>query len=412
MGSTCVLSIADYPLGETKASPPADWVSFFACTDFKKRRRRIGKRNPLIWGRPQPNTVNVLESIYEYIAPAWVVRERLDLFGFTLNEFDTKFRAWHRSECKSHRDSALPFELRGLNAVRAREALGALVKRQVLPWSIADSDVTAVEAALLRFIFDNETGINVRLILRAIAEHVDPNAAVVLDVSDQVQAGYYPPSAAAKLATASNAGDSRIVVLTEGVTDTEVLKRSMELLFPHLEPFFVWPNLTVPPMGGTSGIGHTLKALAPLGIRSPLIAVFDNDFEGVSTIKQLSKQLNIPSNFRLIRYPDINSATAWPNGCASINVNGGACSLELYFGIDVLGVGKNRPPIRWANVNSIGACQGSFDKSTKNALKRKFLAKADASTPGNLVGDWEDMRTLLRALISPVELPSVSSDDG
>lgn len=413
MGSVCTIAVADYPLGETKSDPPDDWISFFAPSDFIKQRRLRSKRNPLIWGAPNAEDSRIREFVYEYRIPAWVARDRLDLFGYTVDALDAAYRAWHREETVTHRHIDSPFPLRGIGAARARRIIGSLVQRRVVHWDKKNNKLTSPESELLDRIIHNGPPFDTRLLIRAIIDHVDPNAQVVLDLTDRVAAGYYRASDAAHFASAHAIGGSRLVVLTEGVTDTEVLQKSVALLYPHLSPFFVWPDLTVRAMGGTSGIEHTLKALLPLGIRAPMIALFDNDHEGHQTIKRISRTIKLSSNVRLIAYPDIDSAKAWPTdlptGRSFVDLNRKACIIELYYGSDVLGRDDSRSPVRWGNAGSPGEGQGSIQG--KDVLKGKFMEKAQASTPAKLVGDWNDMRKLVSSLLRPFEITIAIRDE-
>lgn len=413
MGSICGLSIAGYPLGETKGPVPSEWISFFTPSDFKKRRLARSKRNPIVWGQPNPNDENIRETICEYRASVKIVRERLELFGFTIEKFDAAFRAWRRGEGKQVRHVEVPNVTRRISPARVRRILGSLVERKIVSWQAKESDLTDLESHLLEHLLDYGSPIDSRLVLRALIDFVDPNADVVLDLSDQVWAGYYGPREAAKFSDAQKTGGSRIVVLTEGVTDTQVLQASMRLFYPHLADFFVWPDLTIRMMGGTSGIENTLKALLLLDIRAPVLALFDNDYEGHRAIAKLQRTLTLPANVRLIAYPNIDIVKAWPTdlptGRTCVDLNGKACSIEFYFGKDVLGEGEARPSIQWSNGSRPGEWQGTVQN--KDVLKEKFLAKAKSSTQTELIGDWDDMRTLVRSLLLPLDIPIEITDE-
>lgn len=234
-------------------------------------------------------------------------------------------------------------------------------------------------------------------------EYVPSTEDVVLELSDQVHAGYYDLKTARDMVLQRRIRDERIVVLTEGKTDTQVLSSAVRLLYPHLADCFVWPDLTARVMGGTSGLVHTLKALLSVGVKAPLLALFDNDAEGKRALAEL-RSLHLPSTVRAATYPDIESARAWPSaqpsGIQTSDLNGTGCSIELYFGADVLGTGDGRPLVQWSRDTGSGAWQGAI--AGKDALKKKFLEKETASTPQALVGDWDDMRALVRTMLLPV----------
>ena len=112
-------------------------------------------------------------------------------------------------------------------------------------------------------------------------------------------------------------------------------------------------------------------------------------------------------------YPDIDSAKAWPTdlpaGRSFADLNRKACSIELYYGSDVLGRDDSRSTVRWGNADPPGEGQGSIQG--KDILKEKLIEKARASTPEKLVGDWNDMRTLVSSLLRPFEITIAIRDE-
>jgi hypothetical protein len=184
----------------------------------------------------------------------------------------------------------------------------------------------------------------------------------------------------------------------------------MRLVFPHLAEYFIWPDLTVRPMGGTSGMIQTVKALMSVGVDARVIAICDNDSEGRKAVAEI-RRLGLPSHVHAMCYPNIASATSWPSvgphGVQYSDLNGRGCSLELYYGTDVLGTGANRTPVHWTkNGNEWHAAIQDKDK-----LKSAFLRKIAESSPGALVGDWSDMRALLRSMMFLVTNPPGQYED-
>ncbi|MGE4111792.1 MAG: hypothetical protein AB7E73_13920, partial [Burkholderiales bacterium] len=110
-----------------------------------------------------------------------------------------------------------------------------------------------------------------------------------------------------------------------------------------------------------------------------------------------------PPSASLDRTP-ISSATVLGDhvGRASVDLNGKACSIELYYGRDILGNGDERPLVNWSSGGRPGTWQGAIQG--KDGLKVKFMEKIRASTPEKLVGDWNDMKKLLAATLEPFEV--------
>jgi hypothetical protein len=106
----------------------------------------------------------------------------------------------------------------------------------------------------------------------------------------------------------------------------------------------------------------------------------------------------------VMNYPNITLADSYPtrgpNGETVQDVNGSACSIELYFGRDVLTVDGRLIPVQWkAYDERVKRYQGEIQQ--KDLLKDRFLQKTDAAKRNGLQtapGDWEDMRRLLEAV--------------
>jgi HEPN/Toprim N-terminal domain 1 len=403
MGSINVLTLGGYPLGETKGPPSNGWLSLFSKEDFKTERRPRRARNPLVWGKSSATDAGKRETTYEFRAPIQTVIARLELLGFTQAAVEADYRFGHRAEMREHRGIGFPYELRRIGVERALKTAANLMKRKVLRWNTKGAAVlNNLESYILA---DNEHRLDFSLpfsdwrsLIRGLLLYLPADGEVVLDLTDQVHGGWTSAKDCLERVEVA-ARSKRIVVVTEGKTDTEVLSAALQLLHPELTDYFVWPDLTVRLMAGTSGVEHTLKALHWVGVRGQVLGLCDNDFEGHSAIQRI-KRLHLPANIRATTYPRLATADDWPvidaSGTALQNVNGLGCSVELYFGSDILGSGAARPAIRR---RAPGPGQGAIDG--KDELKKKFLRKVQQSTPENLVGDWADMRKLIATLLVP-----------
>jgi hypothetical protein len=103
-----------------------------------------------------------------------------------------------------------------------------------------------------------------------------------------------------------------VVVLTEGATDTQLLSRSMEKLYPHLCGFYAFldhEGFSPPP--GTGNIANLVKGLAASGISNRVIALFDNDSAGtVAASGALNR--SYPKNFRILQLPTVPRGKSYP----------------------------------------------------------------------------------------------------
>ena len=132
---------------------------------------------------------------------------------------------------------------------------------------------------------------------------------VVQDITDLVGSGYYDEKdPVCDLALKNLKGDypanSKIIILTEGTTDTDVLEPSLKLLYPHLCEYYSFMDFGLKPQGGAGHLMNIVKSFAGAGIENKIIALFDNDTAAHSTVKSL-KKIDIPSNIRIAHYPNM-----------------------------------------------------------------------------------------------------------
>jgi hypothetical protein len=103
-----------------------------------------------------------------------------------------------------------------------------------------------------------------------------------------------------------------IIVLTEGSTDQFYLERAFALFHPELTDyvsFLDFNGWNVP--GGASFLESMIRSFMAAGIRDRIVAIFDNDTAGFASHQRLA-QLALPSNIRVLRYPDIDLAKSYP----------------------------------------------------------------------------------------------------
>ncbi len=154
------------------------------------------------------------------------------------------------------------------------------------------------------------------------------------------------------------------------------------------------------PAGGVGPLVYDVKSFAGAGIENRIIALFDNDTAAFSAVDIL-KNINIPNNIIIRHYPDIelakNYPTLGPNGMVDQNINGLACSIELYFGKDILEVDGTLTPVQWKGYDErIKRYQGEVMK--KPELKNRILEKikkAQANLSAIPSQDWSGIDSIL-----------------
>lgn len=223
---------------------------------------------------------------------------------------------------------------------------------------------------------DDRVDIDYRFYLRGFLEKLDDNIEIFLDVSDLINGGYYDENA--KITEQSLSQNDKTIIFTEGKYDTFVIKKSMELLYPQYVKYFSFLDIELSKLElGADRIITYLKSFISAGIINKVIVLFDNDAEGNFCKQKLLKLKHIPNNFCIKTYPDIKIAKNYPTICPTriekLNVNGSACSIELYLCKNVLKKQDQFIPIQWKSFNdNVGKYQGSFSDENKGEIQRKY----------------------------------------
>ena len=182
---------------------------------------------------------------------------------------------------------------------------------------------------------------DMRFQMRALLLCASHDENVLLDLSELEAAGYLkegeqPVSDALEEAIRLGRVCEKILVLTEGRSDTRILESSLNVLYPHVADMDSFLDHEAFQLGGGTGnLANLVKGIAGVGIGNRVIAVFDNDAAGVIQAADV-KALGLPTNFRVLTLPHLKLAnrypTLGPNGALKTNINGCACSIELYLG--------------------------------------------------------------------------------
>lgn len=217
------------------------------------------------------------------------------------------------------------------------------------------------------------------LALRVILEAFSKNKKVIVDYTNLYEAGWCDEFFVDEIKQAP-----KTIILTEGKFDIKVLSRTMQLLYPGMEKFYSFFDFeTFRTKGSTDSVVNYVKAFASAQIENRVIALLDNDAAGVEAENQL-KEINLPNNFRVMTLPDLKIAnkypTVGPTKKEKVDVNGRACSIEMYLGQDILKVDGEFEPIMWEGykekvkryqgklLNKLGI-QERFEDKLKRAIR-------------------------------------------
>lgn len=238
---------------------------------------------------------------------------------------------------------------------------------------------------------------NIWSVFRVLLDAFPPEKAVILDYTELYESGWcneYPDD--------SDYEVPKTIILTEGKFDAEVISQSMSLLYPFMSKFFSFINFSeYKVQGSTNFLTHYLKAFIASGIQNRVIALYDNDSAGLAELVDINDFL-VPDNFRILHLPDVelakNYPTLGPNGEEFLDVNGRACSIELFLGKDVLSENGKLIPIQWKGyVDKTKSYQGEVMQ--KGLIQSKFSNKYKLASVNNEINAtdeaWFEMRILL-----------------
>lgn len=435
MGTYCELYVADYPVFSSKSHPSPIVMTLFRERDKRAFDRKCVERNRIEWGHADWDATEV-ERVVDYTATVREVRDRLRVMGFTLSRAKAEFEGGKAKYLKyleeiNENSSLWDEEIAILDQSTFSDFLEAfreIVTSGFHPVCFSERKPTASKLAVhilkgpRELCWGFPCG-DVRSFFRALLEVVPESALVTQDLTDLVSGGYYDEAddvcdRSLEELKGDYSVNSRIILLTEGPTDSEVLRASIDLLYPHLSDYYSFMDLAVRAPGGAGSLVHVVKSFAGAGIENRTIALFDNDAAGHAAASLL-RNVQLPHNILVMNYPDIALADSYPtlgpNGASIQDINGSACSIELYFGRDVLTIDESLVPVQWkAYEERVNRYQGVIQQ--KDSLKNRFLQKANAARRNGLQlqtgpGDWEDMRRLLESVFHAFNAQKFSAPD-
>jgi hypothetical protein len=225
---------------------------------------------------------------------------------------------------------------------------------------------------------------DVRLLVRAALEAFPEEPEIVLDISDLVYNGWITEGVIERVAASRvwhHSAAEPILVLTEGKTDSRVLRAALKVRSPHLVGFFVFADFEEFGVeGGADPLVKLVRGLAASKVNSRIVALFDNDATGVSALRRLRSR-KLPTNIVTSVLPDLelarNYPTIGPGGMLLMDINGKACGIEMYLGETCL----RRPsgelaPVRWKSYDAAsGSYQGELEE--KNVVLSAFEGKVE-----------------------------------
>jgi hypothetical protein len=430
MGSYCELFVSKFPIATYKNAVDPLVLSIFQPEDLVVFDRKIGDPFKLLHGRDSESDER--ERAIQYISTAKKIKERLNVIGFTIKRVEEAFEYSKKesiellSESLDHpfsninesNDNELNEEIELLKNSTLSDFLNA--SKEIIENELGfplDKEIQISKNPIVNYLLQERYGLDKfpfdydqRTLLRAILEITKPNESITYDITELVEAGYYecePESVYNEVIdniTYDHEIGDKILILTEGSSDIEILKNSLELLYPHLSGYYSFMDFgTSNAMGSAGSLVASVKSFVGADIRNKIIALFDNDTAAESAIRGLSKT-KLPENIKVIQYPNIKFLEVYPtispSGITEMNINGLAGSIEMYLGKDSLTDGKELIPIKWKGVDSPSKKhQGEIVNKLKVQKKFDKRIRACKENPEVINNyDWSGIDQILKMI--------------
>lgn len=362
----------------------------------------------------------------KFITSCDIAKKRLDIIGYTVDMVEKEF--YENMDILKNSDDDYPPELYEIlsrfydftedcpNYKLIEEMNLENFKQSIKSFFQMPIAKIPTDSILLDYIIDHRKmyyGVGLPVLdplseVRIILETLGENDSVEYEISEIIDNGYVEIEGVFAYWKDGpfNLISNETVILAEGTTDIFVLKKSLNLLFPqfsHLYKFFDFDNLKSP--GSTSNLVNLIKGFVNSGIKSRIIALFDNDtaaFEALSTI-ELDK---LTPNIKIVHLPHLDWATVYPTlgptGESNTDINKLACSMELFMGKNLLKKDGKFIPIQWTGYNpKLNRYQGEIlYKKEINENFRSIIKKAEEDGLENVSHDWDDLKYLWQTIFT------------
>lgn len=393
MGAISEFYISDYPVFTASKSYYEEIVNLiFVESDFKVFERPLSERNQVTWGDSYKED-NVLEEVRAFCSTAKICKERLELFGTTYEKAKLDFEEnikWMQEEelfdFASNENITYEDYL-----IQIEEILKSKDKKPSFELDSYKNFRDYLQE--YEFIVEDQ---KIEFVLWSIFHVVDSKSNVEYNLTDIIESGWTTDCPSKLVET------EKIIVLTEGKTDTEFLKACINNFFPHLEGFYHFIDFENSRYeANASRLVHSIKSFVGSGIKNRIIALFDNDSAAEKEINNF-KKVNLPSNIKVLKYPNIELAkdypTIGPTGIQKMNVNGLAGSIEMYLGKDCLIEDKKFIPVQWTGyIDNISKYQGVVLK--KDQIQKTFRKKVkefDSNKPD--FDNWKELISIVESM--------------
>lgn len=188
----------------------------------------------------------------------------------------------------------------------------------------------------------------------------------------------------------------------------------MKHLFPHVNDVFYFMDFELfgtKREGSAPALTNNIKTFVASKLKARIIAIYDNDTAGQFAKLKLLDDVRIPDNIKILNYPDMNCFNKYPTYSPNKeivfdNINGRACSIELYLPDECITDETGFYFIEWQSMQNIKLSSGA-KKEYQGVISNKEIAKAngldlidkiDSKKSSFNPEAWNKIRELLKKL--------------
>lgn len=309
------------------------------------------------------------------------VRRRLDLLGYSLYEIEELFNeesAMFKQLCSSSTpitfhdfyNTVINVDIQNINMASdeydSDYDLGEYVRKCVIHEIKDLSNFPYYDAYDIGYFLEN---LDPYITLRILSENKNNhNLDVIWRFKDVVENGWnLEEDIIPKLTT-----QEKILIVTEGSSDTDIIKKSINRLYSDIADFFDFIDMEQNyPFTGTGNLKNFVKGLSKINILNKILVILDNDTAGISVYNDI-KTIDLPNNLKVITLPNYkdfdNFKCKGPQGDSLENINGKAVSIECFLDHSSI---DDEIYVRWTSFNDkLIQYQGNIEP--KNLLIKSF----------------------------------------
>lgn len=392
MGSYSHLIISGYPI-LTQKNGYVDFVvnSIFTKDDFCTYDILNKDKNKLVWGDAYENDLDTSSNIC-FKSTAKICKERLELFGVNYQASKQDFEqaisiSIADQEYDFFNNEKITYDL-------YLKEISSIISLKLKTYGNNYSVNFSHYLQEFELMFESQ---NILCALWSIFSVVDEDSIIEYELTEIINGGWVDKN------LVDSIDIQKIILLTEGKTDTEFIKIGINLFYPYLMNYFHFMDFENSRYeANASKLVHTVKSFVGSGIKNLIIALFDNDSAAFKEINNL-RLVKLPSNIKVLQYPNIeladNYPTIGPSGNQIMNINGLACSIEMYLGKDCLSPNGSLLPIQWTGlVETINKYQGVVQK--KDEVQDRFRNKIKKIETFEYDDSFKELKMLIDLIVN------------